>query len=187
MNSRKFFDLLRRTPPAAAAKKIKIRDVAVLVGDSSGFTRKTHRYGILRFLSVMTRCYDRLIPILRRRRGKVLSHDADDILAVFDDASDAVEAAVEMNRWLRNHNRGRSDADRFNVCIGIHFGPVVYLSDDVYGDAVNVACKIGEELADKDEILVTRAVHDRTNRGVYARTAEIGGRVFELFLIRGGR
>lgn len=192
MTSREFFDLLRRRNERnAEAIDRRIlergsRELAVLVSDSSGFSRKTHEYGILQFLSVMTRCYDRLFPRIRRRGGEVLSHDADNLLCVFDDAPAAVRSAIELQRCLQGYNRRRRREERFNLCIGIDYGTVVRLADNVYGAPVNVASKIGEDLADRDEILVTAAVTRRLTRGfrtTYARSTEIGGRTFELYRV----
>lgn len=189
LTSDEFFSTLRRRTSRNAGKvdtRILERagcDLAVLMSDSSGFSRKTHEYGIFQFLSVMTRCFDRLIPILEKRGGECLSHVADNILAVFREPGDAVRAAVEMHRWLRRYNGGRPDAEQFNICVGIHYGPVVRLRETVYGGTVNVASKVGEDLAGKDEILVTREVVGRipkTFRTSYDRSVTLGGKPFEI-------
>jgi class 3 adenylate cyclase len=194
MDARTLFSRLRRRTPANAAaldREIERRagvEAAILVGDSSGFSRKTHEHGILQFLAVMLRCYDRMVPILRRRRGKVLTARADNLLAVFADPVDAVAGAVEVQRWLRSYNRGRRPAERFHYCFGVDVGRVLRLEDDVYGAAVNVASKLGEDLASKDEILVTGEVARRIKgrfRCAYLRSAEVGGRLFELHRVRG--
>lgn len=57
------------------------------------------------------------------------------------------------------------------------------LRDNVYGDMVNVAAKMGEDLAARDQILVTRAVVDRVGTAFatrYDRSVELGGQVLEL-------
>jgi class 3 adenylate cyclase len=162
------------------------RDVTVWVSDSSGFTRKTHEHGILQFLAVMTRCYGFITPVLRRHGGKVHSERADNILAVFPDSGKALRAAVAVQRRLRSHNRGKRDAEQFHLCIGIHSGRALELSDDVYGDCVNVASKMGEDLAGKGEILVSGEVSRRVKgrfRCTYTRSAELGGRTFELYRV----
>lgn len=193
LTSKEFFGLLRRRNGKNAARIDRAiqargaRELAILVSDSSGFSRKTHDYGILQFLAVMTRCYGKLFPIIRKRGGRVLAHDADNLLCVFEAPAQAVRTAAELQKCLRKYNRGRSEDERFNLCIGISYGPVVRLTDNVYGAAVNVASKLGEDLADKDEILVTAEVARRVKgrfRCVYARSTEIGGRTFELYRVR---
>lgn len=192
LTSERFFDLMRKRNRRNAAKIDRgiegrsLADVTVLMADSSGFSRKTHQYGILQFLSVMTHCYDRIIPLLERRRGICLSRNADNIVAMFEDPADAVQAAIDMHRWLLRRNRRLPDAEQYNICIGINCGTVIRLADNVYGDMVNIAAKMGEDLAGKDEILVTREVAERI-RGRFAsqydRSTEIGGQTIELHRI----
>ncbi len=189
LSSEQFFNILRRRNRQNADeidRRIESRsleELTLLMADSSGFTRKTHEHGILQFLAVMTQCYDRLLPIIARRGGVVLSHNADNIAAVFEAPKQAVRAAIEMQRRLRRRNEGLPEAEQFNICIGIHHGLLVRLKDNVFGAPVNVAAKIGEDLAGKDEILVTAEVAKRI-RGLlrleYARSTEVGGRSFEL-------
>lgn len=188
-----FFRMLRRRTARTAARidaEIQARgarELTILMCDSSGFSRRTHQYGILQFLAVMTQCYDRLIPIVAKHRGTTISHAADNLLAVFEQPADAVRTARAMHAWLRKRNGKLEDADRFHLCIGVHHGPVIRLRDNVYGAAVNVAAKIGEDLAGKDEILATKDVVDRLPAAferVYDRSVTLGGKPFELFQIR---
>lgn len=187
-----FFRLLRtRTPRNAEAfdrafREKAEREMTVWVSDSSGFTRKAHEYGILQFLAVMIRCYGYVVPILRRHGGRVHSQNADNILAKFSDPVRALRAAVAVQRRLRTYNRAKKDAEQFHLCIGIHCGRGLELANDVYGDCVNVASKVGEDLAGKGEILVTGEVARRVKgrfRGTYTRSAELGGRTFELYRV----
>jgi len=194
MTPEEFFRLLARRTRRTARRidrEIESRctqTLAVLMCDASGFSRRTHEYGILQFLSVMTRCYEHLLPILRRRGGEVLSHGADNILAVYCDPVRAVRAALEVRRWLNSYNRGRPDSEQFYECAGIHYGPLLRAGDMVFGATVNVAAKIGEDLAGQGEILVTREVVERVPKSircVYDRTVTLGTKPFELFRVRG--
>ncbi len=95
--------------------------------------------------------------------------------------------ARPVQRRLARYNRGRPTPERFNACIGIDCGPILRLADDVYGAAVNIASKLGEDLAAKDEILVTGEVMRRASgdfRFAYVRSTELGGRTFELYRLR---
>lgn len=192
MNRAGLFRLLRRRTARNAAsldRRVESRclqSAAVLVADCSSFTRRTHEQGVLHFLAVMLRVFDRLSPIVRRHRGRRVEVAADNMLAVFGDGRAAVRAAVAMQKAARAYNRSAPASDRLSLCIGIHHGPVLRLSDDVFGPAVNIASKLGEDLAGADEILVTRPVADLAPeaRPKYLRTVELGGRLFELFKVR---
>lgn len=187
-----FFRCLgRRTARNAAAFDREMaeqaeQDLAIWVSDSSGFTRKTFEHGILQFLAVMTRCYRFLAPLLEKQGGTVYSQQADNVIASFPEPAAAVRAAVAVQRRLRGYNRGRKDAEQFHLCIGIHCGRAIQLEDDVYGDCVNIASKVGEDLAGKGEILVTGDVTRRVKgrfRCTYTRSAELGGRTLELYRV----
>lgn len=193
LSESEFFRMLRRRTARTAARidaKIQARgarDLTILMCDSSGFSRRTHQYGILQFLAVMTQCYERLMPLVRRHRGETISHAADNLLAVFGNPADAVRAGRAMHAWLRKRNEKLEDPDRFHLCIGVHCGPVIRLRENVYGAAVNVAAKIGEDFAGKDEILATKDVVDRlpaTVERAYNRSVTVGGISFELYQIR---
>jgi class 3 adenylate cyclase len=167
----------------ARLEALCVREATVMMCDSSGFTRKTHEYGILHFLAVMTDVYDRVEPLVRKHRGTTISMGADNLLAIFDDPAHGVDAAVAMQRLLRKYNEGKEDRDQFQLCMGFHHGKVLRLKDGVFGAKVNVAAKIGEDVASADEILVTGEVDkllpSRIKRR-YARSITLGGKNFEL-------
>jgi adenylate cyclase len=192
LDSREFFEILHRRTKKSAERVDRLlreraeREITVFVCDTSGFTRKTHEYGIAQFLAVMTRGYQSIAPILRKRRGLIVSQIADNLLAVFPDPPSAVGASIDIQRKLRRGNVGKHDSDQFHLSIGIETGPTLVLKDNVYGAAVNVASKVGEDMAGKGQILITGTVAQsvrRKYRVSYDRSAEIGGRPFELYRV----
>ena len=146
--------------------------------DSSGFTATTRRRGILHFLSLLIRSYQLTIPLVAEHGGSLIKNEADNLIAIFERPEQAVRCAVAIQDAHRRWNATAEDeADRLQVCIGVDFGAFLRLSDDVFGDAVNVAYKLGEDLAGRGEIVVTepvaRAVHG-TFRTVSLGTPEVG-------------
>lgn len=187
------FKLLRRRTKANADDLDRelesrcVRELTILMCDSSGFTRKTHDYGILQFLAVMTRVYDAAIPLVRKRRGAVIHHGADNLLAVFPDPAHAADAALDVMRWLRAYNKGKKDPEQFQLCMGIHHGKVLRLKDGIFGDKVNIASKIGEDLADAEEVLLTGEAEARLParfKRAYARSVTLGGKEFALHRLK---
>lgn len=192
LDSREFFKLLHGRTRKSAERIDRIireraeREVTVFVCDASGFTRKTHDYGIQQFLAVMTRGYRSLSPIFKKRRGLVVSQHADNLVALFTDPYDAVRASIDIQRKVRRGNEGKHDSEQFHLSIGIETGPCCVLTDNIYGATVNIASKVGEDMAGKGQTLVTgtvaRAVKPKF-RAAYDRSVEIGGRPFELYRI----
>lgn len=86
-------------------------------------------------------------------RGRVVKGLGDGVLAVFDSAADAVDAAVEMQRRT-THYSARDDAiGPLVVKVGISTGDVAWdAQDDISGTAANEAARI-QGLAEGGQIL----------------------------------
>jgi class 3 adenylate cyclase len=175
-----FRRLLQRTSENAAAVDREITaglevTGAVLVCDSAGFTATTRRHGILHFLSLLMESYALSIPLVATHHGTLIKNDADNLIAVFDRPEDAVRCATAMQDAHQRRNAAANHADEhFHVCMGIDYGRFLRLTDDVFGDAVNLAYKLGEDLAERGEILVTEGVV-RTAGGAF-HFAPLGSR-----------
>jgi adenylate cyclase len=150
-------------------------DRAVLILDMSGFSLATRRHGIVFYLSLIRRMNRVAHPIIEKHGGKVIKFEADNVFAIFEDAGPAVEAAVAINSALDMLNIFTEDKRDIFVKIGIDFGEVLVLeapdpmrSPDLFGEAVNFACKLGEDLAQRGEILVSARAHGRLDAGVHA-------------------
>ena len=90
-------------------------------------------------------------------KGRIVKFMGDGVLAVFDSASNALLAAIELEESFAN-----ADVVREHECslsIGVHLGEVVEAEDgDIYGDGVNVAARI-EGLAGSRQILMSEDVY----------------------------
>lgn len=150
---------------------------AVLVCDSSGFTSTTRHRGILHFLSLLIQSYELSIPLVATHRGTLIKNEADNLIAIFERPEDAIRCAIAMQDAHRRRNAAVEEDERFHVCMGIDYGRYLRLVDDVFGDTVNLAYKLGEDLAGRGEILVTepvvRAVGDAFH-AVALGTSDVG-------------
>ena len=150
---------------------------AVLVCDSSGFTSTTRHRGILHFLSLLIQSYELSLPLVATHRGSLIKNEADNLIAIFERPEDAIRCAIAMQDAHRRRNAAVDEDERFHVCMGIDYGRYLRLVDDVFGDTVNLAYKLGEDLAGRGEILVTepvvRAVGDAF-RTVALGTPDVG-------------
>ena len=125
---------------------------AVLALDMSHFSLSVRRSGILPYLALIRRMQALTAPIVARHGGAVVKYDADNMLASFPTVGEAASAALAINRAIAD------GAERFSVSMGVDFGRFLLVDDiDCYGDPVNVACKLGEDVADSGEVLLTAA------------------------------
>jgi adenylate cyclase len=193
MTTKEFFRLmLRRSARNAAALDVRIEkrceaELTVVSCDSSGFSRKTHEHGIIEFMDNMTKCHAALEKIVARHKGVTLSDKADNLMLVFHKPEAAVACGIEMHRWLKRRNKGLPEHKRYNICVGVHHGRLLRFADDAYGPAVNVSFKLGEDIAGKDELLVTGQVKEMLGRKFrldYHKHSTIGGAGFDVFKVK---
>ncbi len=144
------------------------REVAVLAFDMCGFSRLTARYGIIHYLCMVREMQLGAVPAVEDNGGTVLKQDADNLYAIFGAAEQALEAALGIFRAFTSMNSVLpEDRDIFGS-VGIGFGPTLVVGDeDLFGNEVNLACKLGEDSAGKMEILLTERAHNALPPGCY--------------------
>jgi len=132
------------------------RKKAVLVMDMSGFSLLTQKFGIVHYLSMVKRMQIITAPIIERHGGQVVKFEADNCFAMFDEVSPAVQAAIALNTAFAAVNQFTDDEFDIRISIGIDYGEVLLIGGpDYFGDAVNRASKLGEDVAGPGEILLT--------------------------------
>ena len=134
-----------------------VRRGAVVIIDQSNFTRKVMEQGpsvALRDVWLMRRL---LVPLMREHGGEVYKIDADNLYVFFDRVEPAVVASMAAHREVRKATIRRKY--QLAVCIGIGFGDLLYVTseDDYYGREVNLASKLGEDVAESGETFLTEA------------------------------
>jgi class 3 adenylate cyclase len=123
-------------------------DKAVLALDMSGFSLTVRRQGIIAYLAKIRKMQHCTQPLILQHNGELVKYSADNLMATFDDCQQALLAAIDIRQQCQ-----QQDAP---VSIGLDFGRILTIpQQDCYGDAVNIAYKLGEDLAEKNEILVS--------------------------------
>lgn len=161
---------------------------AVFVMDMSGFSLLSHRHGIVHYLSMVRRMQLTTQPIIEKHGGQVVKFEADNCYAMFDAPLAAVRAAIALNTAFFAMNVLTEDEFDIRVSIGIDYGDVLLIGGpDYFGNPVNRACKIGEDLGGPGEILVTAAAfhHIPANAGIQGRKLEldIAGLPVEIYAL----
>ncbi|MGH9941765.1 MAG: adenylate/guanylate cyclase domain-containing protein [Pyrinomonadaceae bacterium] len=154
-------------PERRAELKQEIEEVfeqekAVLVLDMSGFSRTTQRLGIISYLLMIHQMQRVARPCVAEHRGLLLKSEADNLFCLFDTVDDAVAAGRMITRHLRTANLLLPEEQHLYVSIGIGHGRLLNIEDeDVFGSEVNLASKLGEDIGDMGEILLTPAARAR--------------------------
>ena len=146
---------------------------AVMILDASGFTRLTQAHGIIHFLALVVAMRDLAEPCLAAENALATWYEADNIYAVFNSPVEAVRAALAVQDAVMSANAQRPETDQLPVCIGIGWGRMLRIgAEDVFGDQMNLASKLGEDIAGPDEVLVTEAVWEAVQGRIPDTTAE---------------
>lgn len=110
-------------------------------------------------------------PIIEKYNGRWIKELGDGVMASFNTASDAVNAAIKIQEAC---NAARS----FQLKIGIHMGEVVFENDDVYGDGVNIASRI-ETLGVGSSILFSKTIRDQVKNNAEFKISSLGSFEFK--------
>jgi adenylate cyclase len=134
---------------------------AVFVLDMSGFSLLTRKYGIVHYLSMVRRMQLTTEPIVKSYGGSMIKYEADNCFAVFHDPLSAVNAAIAMQHSFASSNLLTSDDLDIHIAVGIDYGKILVVGHkDCFGDPVNRASKMGEDIAAAGEILITKEAMD---------------------------
>ena len=155
--------------------------ITILFADIRGFTRISEHAPPEKIVSLLNRYFSAMTDIIFAHGGTLDKYLGDGLMALFgaptatpDDASNALNAAVAMQRRLLGINRELRDEgfQEIGVGMGLHTGEVVvgYIGSDrrseytAIGDAVNTSSRL-ESNARGGEILISdataQAAHSR--------------------------
>lgn len=136
------------------------RLAAIMAADVVGYSRliRTDEDGTLAILKSLRS--DLIAPKIAEHHGRIVKLMGDGLLAEFPSVVEAVQAAAEVQQALAARNTVMPKEKCIEFRIGINLGDVVIDGDDIYGDGVNVACRL-EGLAEPGGICVSTAVYDQ--------------------------
>ena len=140
-----------------ARERALFEPAAVVYTDTADFTRRVRRHGILHFLMAFSAALPGLARAARRAGGVLVKVEADSLLLRFPDATRACRGVVEMEGALGAHSRRRPADERLRFSYGVGFGDVIVLEADLFGLEVNLASKLGEDVARPGQVLLTPA------------------------------
>ena len=126
--------------------------LAILFADISGSTSLYEKLGNSRALRMVNDCFGSMRTALETHHGTLVKTIGDEIIARFDSADHALQAASAMQVALRAR---AADAPQLGVKIGFTYGPVIQENADVFGDTVNLASRM-VAMANPGQILTTR-------------------------------
>jgi len=153
----------------------------VFISDMASFSSTSRKIGVCHFLKMIHRARQIIAPLIAASNGLLLKCDADNCYAYFEHTDDAIQASFDVNSALFAHNEDFGIAEQIYLSVGIDFGRVLLIGDlEFFGDPVNTASKLGEDLAIKAETLVTERAIGRSNFKVPENAERMVARISEI-------
>jgi adenylate cyclase len=156
-----------------AEERLQRRLAAILSADVVGYSRLMglDEAGTLSRLNALRR--ELIDPAIAAHSGRIVKLMGDGALIEFASAVDAVTCAIEIQKQLREHDAGVSEADPIRFRIGINVGDIIIEGDDILGDGVNIAARI-EGIAEPGGISISEDAWRQVQGKVTANFIDIG-------------
>ena len=153
---------------------LRQRLTAILAADVAGYSRL-----MAADAGATVAALDRARAVFRRQieasGGRVIDMAGDSVLAVFDTAAGAVDAALTVQKSLEAASASLTEERRMRVRIGVHLGDVIEKPDGtVYGTGVNIAARL-QAKAWPGGLCMSETLYDSVKHQV-ALNAQFAGR-----------
>ena len=122
-----------------------------------------------------------IAPVIEANNGILLKCDADNCYAFFKSPDDAIRASFQVNGAFFRANDAFGIGEQIYLSVGIDYGRVLLVGDvDFFGDPVNTASKLGEDLAIREEVLVTRRAIEHSDFRIPELAERMVARISEI-------
>jgi class 3 adenylate cyclase len=154
---------------------------ATFISDMANFSSTSRSLGICHFLKMIYRARKIVAPVISANNGTLLKCDADNCYAYFPDVGDAIRSSFDLNKELFRINQDHEVEEHIYLSVGIDYGDLLLIGDnEFFGDPVNTASKLGEDLAKKGETLVTDRALDRSSFDVDENVERMVARISNI-------
>ncbi len=141
--------------------------------DIADYTQKSTQVDMSVLLKIIKGFEEIVTSTIAANRGSIVKKMGDGILAVFKQPLNAVVAALEVQKKIRDYSAVRVEQEKFQARIGLNTGPVIRRENDIFGEHVNVASRM-QGVAQRGDIVLTQATFDEIKD--YVRCID-GGKV----------
>lgn len=160
----------------------------VLFADLIGSTQLYERVGDSAAYRLVDRSLNAMQQTIEYKGGRIVKHTGDGLMAVFDRADAAADAALSIHAALRE--LPDAGGQRLAVRIGFNFGSVIEGGQDLFGETVNFAARLAE-LATAGRALTTAETREQLSahwrnqlNALPPRVLRGASRPFELYELK---
>ena len=134
--------------------KSKTSNQTILFSDIAGSTRLYDLLGDSPARRIVAVCIELMNNTVEAHHGQVIKTIGDAVMCRFDTPEQAALAAIRMQEATASNTEVASNQIQFRI--GLHHGPVLEESGDLFGDAVNLAARVAKQ-AKAGQIITTHA------------------------------
>lgn len=157
----------------AALKKKFTKFITIMFTDLKGSTSIAETEGDMVSRMLIKEHNDIVMPAIQQNNGVFIKSIGDGTLSTFENALDAVRAAVRIQRGMDELNMAQKFKIPVLMRIGLHSGMCIVEKNDIFGDAVNTASRF-ESSATPGDIFMSEdtynALGDKSE--IYCRFAK---------------
>ena len=111
--------------------------------------------------------------IIDEHGGIIFGSAGDSVIAEFASPIKAAEAAIATQLKMKTMNQDQNEGNQMHFRVGINIGDVMVTTDNLFGDAVNIAARLEAE-AKPEGICVSKTVFDMINRKIMVSFEDAG-------------
>jgi class 3 adenylate cyclase len=141
----------------------RLENLAIMFVDMAGFAERTARQTRQQNRALLRDFSGLLVPLIARFGGTHVKSIGDALLVAFRSPTDSVRCGMAMHDAVSSYNHERSRHDPIQIRVALNVGEVRLETDDVFGEAVNIAARV-EELTPPGEIYLTGVVYLSMNK-----------------------
>lgn len=149
------------------------KSVAVLSADIAGYSSMMENDEVKTYSSLLQN-RELLKNYISQYNGHINNTAGDSVLAEFETPMDAVECAVEFQDAAKHVEQRRSSQGMY-FRIGVHFGQVIPLLDDIIGNEVNIAARI-QSIAEPGEVIISSEIYSKIHADSDIQCIDLGRR-----------
>ncbi len=141
----------------------RLENLAIMFVDMAGFAERTARQSRNENRDMLRDFTGLLVPLIARFGGRHVKSIGDALLVAFRSPTDSVRCGMAMHDAVASYNNARNSLDPIQIRVALNVGEVRLETDDVFGEAVNIAARV-EELTPPGEIYLTGVVYLSMNK-----------------------
>lgn len=147
---------------------------AILAADAVGYSRLVAKDED-EALALFKKCAGIIEERIRLHHGRVFGGAGDSVIAEFQSPVEALRCALEFQSQLEQLEPMLADDWRMRFRVGINLGDVVVESNNLFGEAVNIAARL-ESLAEPGGIFISASLHEQVKHLPNMVFADLGER-----------